>query len=285
MMHPGSGPSDRDNDILFPPIRTAVLARHVAVCSFDKRGVGASGGDWTRAGIPTQAQDLLAGLDAARSALAAQGHEPPAGLFGHSQGGWVVLEAAASADVRFVITNSGPAVSPAEQELHSTRMRLGAAGWSAADAEDALTLLGQIFTLAGTGHSLAEAAALRQARDDLVTRMVRNSVFVPDDPDLWAYAGLIFPHDPSRALQALCVPLLALLGQVDDVVPVERSASVFRALVSPDLLDVRIVEGGDHRLQRPGSEEFVPGYLDTVAGFAAARFETPPTTGPTPRNC
>jgi hypothetical protein len=41
-MHPGSGPSDRDNDVLFPPIRDALLAAGIAVCSFDKRGAGES---------------------------------------------------------------------------------------------------------------------------------------------------------------------------------------------------------------------------------------------------
>jgi fermentation-respiration switch protein FrsA (DUF1100 family) len=40
LMHPGSGPSDRDNDVYFPPIREHLLEAGVAVCSFDKRGVG-----------------------------------------------------------------------------------------------------------------------------------------------------------------------------------------------------------------------------------------------------
>jgi uncharacterized protein len=273
LMHPGSGPSDRNNDVLFPPIRAAVLAREVAVCSFDKRGVGESGGDWMRAGIGTQAQDLLAGLEAARSALAEQGHEPAAGLFGHSQGGWVVLEAAAAADVRFVITNSGPAVTPAEQELYAARTRLTAAGWAAADVEAAVALLGQIFVLAGAGRAFDEASALLDAAGDLATRMMQQPVFIPDSAELWAFAGSILDHDPRHALETLRVPLLAVLGECDPIVPVTRSAAVFRAAVSPPLLDLHIVGGGDHRLQRPGSEEFAPGYLDTVAEFVAAKFE------------
>lgn len=45
LMHPGSGASDRDNDVYFPPIREQLLEAGVAVCSFDKR-VGGSTGRW-----------------------------------------------------------------------------------------------------------------------------------------------------------------------------------------------------------------------------------------------
>ena len=45
LMHPGSGLSDRHNDEYFPPIREHLVASGYAVCSFDKRGVGASTGD------------------------------------------------------------------------------------------------------------------------------------------------------------------------------------------------------------------------------------------------
>ena len=62
LMHPGSGPSNRDNDWFFPPIREHLLAAGIAVCSFDKRGVGGSTGSWLEAGIEEQADDLLAGL-------------------------------------------------------------------------------------------------------------------------------------------------------------------------------------------------------------------------------
>jgi uncharacterized protein len=277
LMHPGSGPSDRDNDVLYPPIRAAVLARGVAVCAFDKRGVGESGGHWMQAGISLQASDALAGLGVAKSALAAEGHELPAGLFGHSQGGWVVLEAAAMADVRFVITNSGPAVTPAEQELYSTRTRLATADWPAVDVEAATALLAQLFDLAAAGRPFDEASALLDSFNELAARMMRESLFIPDNAELWAFAGLILAHDPRRALERLRVPLLALLGERDTIVPVARSVSVFRSVVDPQLLNLHIVDGGDHRLQLPSSDEFVPGYLDTIADFVAAQFEAPST--------
>lgn len=120
LMCPGSGPSDRHNDVFFPPIREHLVRSGIAVASFDKRGVGQSTGDWLTAGIVEQAEDALAALDVLRS-VAALG-DVPTGLFGHSQGGWVVLDAAARDEqVALVISNAGPGVTPAEQERHAAR--------------------------------------------------------------------------------------------------------------------------------------------------------------------
>jgi pimeloyl-ACP methyl ester carboxylesterase len=111
LMVPGSGPSDRDNDVYFPMIRAGLLARGIAAASFDKRGVGGSSGDWHDSGPAEQAADVAAQLDALRGLPEVDGAR--LGIFGHSQGGWVVLEvAAADPWVAFVVANSGPGVSP-----------------------------------------------------------------------------------------------------------------------------------------------------------------------------
>lgn len=128
LMHPGSGPSDRDNDVCFPPIHTHLLEAGIAVASFDKRGVGGSTGKWEEASIVVQADDALACVDT----LAGESNlGTPVGLFGHSQGGWVVLDAAArGSDVAFVISNSGPGVTPGEQERWAARSYAQRAGIS-----------------------------------------------------------------------------------------------------------------------------------------------------------
>ena len=266
LMHPGSGRSDRDNDVLFPPIRAAVLARNVAVCSFDKRGVGGSGGNWTDAGIQAQAADLVAGLAAARDAMTGAGHDGPVGLFGHSQGGWVVLEAARDPQVDFVVTNSGPAVTPAEQERYATRARLMAAGWSSDDVDDALSFLGLVFDLADC-QPFEEGAAVLHEQRALAERLAALGAFLPDRPELWSLAKAILRYDPGPAIHSLTIPLLALYGASDPIVPVVDSATILRSLAHPKLLEVRVLPGGDHRLQEPDSGEFVPDYLTTVANF------------------
>jgi len=258
LMHPGSGPSDRDNDVLFPPIRAALLGAGAAVCSFDKRGVGGSSGSWLDADIPLQAADLIAGLDAARDRVG----QVPVGLFGHSQGGWVVLEAAAHARAGFVITNSGPAVTPRVQETYSTGRTLRRRGWADDAVDTGVDTFSRILDL------LAEPfeTGWPHARElPLVDELIGAGVFVPAEAALWDFARRLMPYDPGPALDALAMPLLALLGEDDDVVPVDLSATAFREAVASELLDLRILPLGDHRLQHRG--QFVPGYLDAVTGF------------------
>jgi len=260
IMHPGSGPSDRDNDVLFPPIRAALLEMGVAVCSFDKRGVGESSGNWLDADITQQAGDLAAGLGVAQDVVGTV----PTGLFGHSQGGWVVLEAAATVGAEFLIANSGPSVTPREQETFSTEQTLRLRGWNDRDICIGVDTFTRVMEL--LSYPFADAWPQVRALP-LLDELVAAGVFIPADPPLWAFAARIMPHDPRAALRALEVPLLVVLGGDDDVVPVDACAAAYRELVRGDLLDLRILAGGDHRLQH--DDRFVDGYLTALTAFVA----------------
>ena len=63
----GSGPSDRDNDTYFPPIRRHLTGAGIAVLSYDKRGVGGSSGDWRDATMDDLAADAATALDFLRA--------------------------------------------------------------------------------------------------------------------------------------------------------------------------------------------------------------------------
>jgi hypothetical protein len=56
----GSGPSDRNNDTFFPPIRQHLVDAGIAVLSYDKRGVGSSSGDWRDSTLDDLAADTTA---------------------------------------------------------------------------------------------------------------------------------------------------------------------------------------------------------------------------------
>jgi len=271
LMHPGSGPSDRDNDVFFPPIRAALLAAGAAVASYDKRGVGESAGSWLTAGVPDQADDAVAGLAVARRALAEvlDGAAPvPAVLFGHSQGGWVVLEAARRAAVAGVVTSSGPAVTPGAQERFSTATTLRRAGWPDVEADPALAVFDGLMALAerGAGYDEARAWSDEPGRREVLDRLGDLGAFVPPSREIWDLAVLLVGHDPADALRGLHVPLLAVFGGDDGIVPVRRSVAVLHETVRPDLLDVAVLPGGDHRLEGP-DDAFVPGYPDAVVEF------------------
>lgn len=259
VMHPGSGPSDRHNDVYFPPIRAALLAHGHAVASFDKRGVGGSGGDWATSSIAEQAGDLIA----CAHTVATMVDHVPIGVFGHSQGGWVVYEALShDTDIRFGIANSGPAVSPVEQERFSLRSRLP----DDVRPDDADAAFDRFIAFAAADVPLAEVQAA--VADDPASEPLR--IFVTDEV-IWANVRTVFGYEPADAFEGVTVPLLALFGGADDIVPVAASEAVLRERVPDDLLEVVVFDGADHRIQRSG--RLAVGYLDRLTAWIDAQLD------------
>jgi pimeloyl-ACP methyl ester carboxylesterase len=226
LIHPGSGPSTRDNDVYFPQIRALLLDAGIAAASFDKRGVGSSTGDWREAGIVEQAGDAAAALDALRAA----GAPEPIGMFGHSQGGWVVLEAAAAARHRHV-SNGGPGVSPAVQDRFALANAGRRAGRSREGVERLLARYDLMVELLRDGESAADAA-LRLGPPDGHDLDAYGTV----DDAQWELQRRLVDHDPRPALSRLTVPVLALFGADDEITPVAVSveASEPRSARTPD---------------------------------------------------
>jgi pimeloyl-ACP methyl ester carboxylesterase len=265
LMHPGSGASDRDNDVHFPPIREHLLEAGIAVCSFDKRGLGGSTGRWQDSGIIEQAGDLLACL----AVLVADPAVPePVGLFGHSQGGWVVVEAAGRRpEIAFVIANSGPGVTPAEQERYSHRTYLAAGGVTDREMLDALEPFDELVAALQRGATFEDIRMQLESEQLPAVYRRQDLMLFPDDEELWSFLLRIFAYDPRSALERIQIPVLALFGADDGLVPVEESVVVYRETVRPQLLTVTVFAGADHRLQAGDPPRLVDGYLETLSGF------------------
>src|SRR5262249_50064703 len=109
------------------PFARFLIRRGVAILSYDKRGVGASTGDWNTASFDDLAGDVVAAFEY----LKRRSDIDPTqiGLFGVSQAGWVMPIAAVQApDIAFVISVSGAGVSTTETTFDQTRSEMTAAG-------------------------------------------------------------------------------------------------------------------------------------------------------------
>lgn len=261
LMVPGSGPTARDNGGYFPPIQAGLLAAGIAAASFDKRGVGESAGDWRDTGPVQQAADVAAQLRALRARHELR--ETPIGLFGHSQGGWVVLDVAASDPaIPFVVTNSGPGVTWAQQGRHATATRLAADGASGELVEQTLRWYDEVVELIGDGadfETVQAANAASPAGDD----------GSPADPLELELIRSWLDHDPKVALDQIRVPILAIFGSDDVLVPVEDSAEVFRSSPPgrPETRTVVVFGGATHRLLVGDPPSLHPDYLPTLVGW------------------
>jgi alpha/beta superfamily hydrolase len=89
----------------------------IATLRYDRRGAGASEGDWRQMTFAMQADDALASVRFLQQHSAV--HRAQIGLWGLSQTGWIApLAASRSRDVAFIIPVSAPGVSVAQQELY-----------------------------------------------------------------------------------------------------------------------------------------------------------------------
>ncbi len=256
VMHPGSGPSDRDNDGYFPPIRAILLGAGHAVASFDKRGVGASTGAHRTSSIEQQADDLLACVAAIRSRVPGV----PVGAFGHSQGGWVAYEAAArGADLDFVISNSGPGVSPAAQTRYELAVALG-------DGPGAPATLDAFDEVVRHAHRSAPLDAVyRDLGSERLAALGPGFGELTEDD--WRLTAALFRYDPAPSLARIGVPVLAIFGSQDRLVPVDESVAALEQHIEPGLLTTAVFDDGDHRLLRDG--DLVDGYADRLTRFLA----------------
>lgn len=121
MLHFGSNRWSRP--IISINLITVWLDQGIAVLAYDKRGVGESGGACCPVSDPSYFPLLASDLTSGIAALQMYPDIDPnrIGLYGFSQGGWVVPEAAArSPSVAFTVIGSGPAVSLGEEELYSS---------------------------------------------------------------------------------------------------------------------------------------------------------------------
>jgi dienelactone hydrolase len=94
------------------------------VLRYDKRGVGESTGVYTNVGrddservMPLLAADMAAGVRFLQTLPEIDRQR--IGLFGNSQAGWIIPQAAAAIDVRFFIIFAGPTVSVGQEMYYS----------------------------------------------------------------------------------------------------------------------------------------------------------------------
>ncbi|MCH8267444.1 MAG: alpha/beta fold hydrolase [Acidobacteria bacterium] len=264
----GTGAGDR-NTVL--PIVHFLVRHGMALLSYDKRGVGGSTGDWHTVSLEELAGDALAAVKFLQSRKEIDSKK--IGVFGVSQGGWVApLAASQSNDIAFVISVSGPAMSPAEVELGRLAHNLHARGFSENAVQEALALRKLLDQVARGKLSWEEfQAAAEKSRK---TKWFPHA-HVPPSADSWLFEHwrrLPLDYAPGPVIAKLHVPVLALFGGLDHTVLPDQNAEKWRvALEEGEVADytIKIFPSGNHMLleARTGTQEeyptlkrFVPGY-------------------------
>jgi dipeptidyl aminopeptidase/acylaminoacyl peptidase len=214
----GSGRTTRDD---YERLGADLATNGFALLTYDKRGVGDSGGEYFGVG-PANAEeafdllagDVLAGVDAlaARSDIRAD----RIGVLGISQGGWIGPVAATRSDrVAFLVVLSGTTV-PVGEEIYYSELTGERDG---ADLDDA-----------------ALSAALAS---------------FDGDPG----------HDPHAVLDAIDVPTLWILGSDDRSIPVPETVATLEELVAAGRpFTFHVLQGYGHGLRDPRTGATAPAF-------------------------
>ncbi len=208
----GSGKTNRDTDVRLPgglmlrgritrACAEALAAADVSTLRYDKRGVGASGGDYLSIGMPQRLADARAGL----SWLADRCPDLPLIVLGHSEGTYYAAQLASENDgVAGVVLLSG-SVRPGGEVLTYQTEKL--ADRLPASAKLILRLMrtdavrSQRKNLAKIMSSSADIIRVQGTRVN--ARWIRDFV----------------RYDPAAALTRVTVPVLAITGGHDLQVP------------------------------------------------------------------
>ena len=227
----GSGPQDRDEALLehkpFLVLADHLTRKGIAVLRADDRGVGKSGGDFTKATSADFATDAEAGLAFLKTRPEIDARR--LGLIGHSEGGMIApMIAARNREVAFIVLMAGTGVSGAEV-LPAQVTAIAEAGGASHDKALA----------EGVNEREILALLLKGAsEDELVKKMGELAPKVTEDQRRAQLKGLESPwfryflsYDPAEALRKVKCPVLALNGEKDmQVIPGQNLPAIRKAL-------------------------------------------------------
>jgi uncharacterized protein len=207
----GSGKTDRDSDVRLPlhqmlrggitrQISDALVAVGVSTLRYDKRGVGASGGDYLTTGMTQR----LADVQAALGWLAARAAGLPLLAVGHSEGTYYAERLAADGEVAGAVLLSGPARTGAEVLAWQTEMLAARLPRSAR----------LILRLMRT-----DAVRLQRKNQDRILSSTKDVMRLQGTRIGARWFRDFVAWDPRPVLSRITVPVLAITGGEDLQVP------------------------------------------------------------------
>jgi pimeloyl-ACP methyl ester carboxylesterase len=242
----GSGEGHRDQ-ALYRTDAFRYARRGVAALIYDKRGSGASTGDWRTSSLHDLARDALAGL---RALQALDGiRDDLIGVAGHSQGGWIApLAATMSNDVAFVVATSASGLDPMSQSLFHNANEMRAAGFSDEDVAQAQSLRKRMYRRVESGKLDDDF------EKDLQTASTQrwfaaSQLPTPPIPPLEPGVRELLRFDPPPVWREVKVPVLAVWGAEDIHLPAAKSRDLIAAALRDggnEAVELHVLDGVEH---------------------------------------
>lgn len=272
----GSGPLDRNGNTaklvldLGQPLARSLAAAGIATLRYDRRGAGATPGDWRAAGFTDNRQDAIAAL----YTLAAHPdvRSDAVGVIGHSEGALHAMALAAHPEVRAAVLLAGFA-----------RSGEGAMRKQASSVFSGMPAPIRLFRRPLGALGNRALARIKRTRTD-----VARVLGLPMNAR-WMREMLV--HDTRDDLVAVRAAVLAVTGDKDIQVPPADLATI-KSLVPGGRAEVHRVQDLTHVLRRDPARHTIRSYrrllrdpvdpelLDLVTGWLTRRLGTPSGEAP-----
>jgi len=294
----GSGPVVRSSSF-YQADRRMFVPHGFAVFLWDKRGCGASGGQFN----DTEAFSVLASdVVAAVGAMKSRPEIDPKRIVvkGLSQGAWIApLAATLCPDISGVICIGGGGVSVLDQMIYIRGQMLLDSGLTFDEVQHVNGLRRKVWQYYQTGKGYDEAKADWQAASKepwFAKAGWKGDLATPEDvkDPQYDFFRNYTTYDPAPVLSRLHVPVIALFGTLDRFGPPAESVAGWQSAIEGGHLTdatVRIFANAGHAINvmpngfekvlvGPEHEqkmkemkvEFIPGFEDYLVGWVKARF-------------
>jgi uncharacterized protein len=274
-----AGPEGRDEEVaghrVFVVLADHLLRQGIAVLRYDKRGTGASTGDWAKASFDDLVSDAATALDYLKRRAEVDPHR--VGLIGHSEGGSIAPAVAiADTDVAFVVALAGSGLSGpvrvTEQQVYFAQEN----GASSKQQAAVRALCQQIFrTVASTADDVAAGTRIAALIDRAIALKTLNPQIASAIRQRLtpAFVREELTDDPVKYLYHLQVPMLALVGSLDRIVPADLYVQAMQPILAgiPGS-KVQVLPGLNHVMQtaRTGSPREFGTIAETISPVALA---------------
>jgi|GEM_PF-3325938 len=294
----GSGDDDVTDGFYPRMLANAVAPSGIGIFVYNKRGVGKSQGTYSQTKFDERAQDTAAAFRFAKTLPEVDSRH--IGMWGISQGGWVIAMAVGQAkDTDFAVLVSPGGVNPKRQMefyLQNEWRRVGMNEDEIKKASALHEILYQYYT-GGKNYEAAQSAVneavkegwldkYRQANfrqevpktNRLLNPAELDALVKKDPSELEFYRSPYSAPDYEQYYLDLTMPTLVIYGGKDSIVPISESRASFKAAFARNHnrnAEIKVFEEGDHGIFPPGESEPVPSYLEFMRDWILNAIQKP----------
>lgn len=207
------------------PMTELLQENGYAVLLLEKRGVNGSAGHWEHQSFEDRAGDVKDAIEY----LKTRGNIDAGriGIVGHSQGGWIAQLASVlyPDDVAFIVNLAGPSTTVTEQILDDYESQYLMAGLSESEIEKKL---GRVKSMLNFVHKVAPVLK-------------------------FGHISHIIRHDAEHVSRNLKVPVFAVYGENDELVPPEKNIALMKlglAAAGNTHYRIHTLPGANHNFKR-----------------------------------